>query len=221
MKLALVDAVSVGILCCAVVLTGVTVKREFANHQPRPAVTKVTPRPELSLVGHSMGDVNASVPIVVFADFQCPYCAQAQPLVKQMLAEYPREVRFIYRHLPFQSVHPYARTAALAAECAGAQGAFVDYHDLLYSRQDSIGIIPWKDFAARAGVLSSAEFEACLAEERYIGEIERDILLAQDLEIDRTPTFVIGDAAYAGVPPSDWIRNQIALTRSSAAGGRK
>jgi protein-disulfide isomerase len=133
--------------------------------------------------------------------------------MKSTLADYPRDVKIMYRHLPLETIHPHARTAAMAAECAGAQGRFPAYHDLLYSHQDSIGTISWTDLAVRAGVASSREFEECLAQERFAGEVERDVLLAKELNVTSTPTFIIGDEAYTGVPPAAWIKRQIARTK--------
>jgi protein-disulfide isomerase len=215
MRLSILDVASLGLLACALTLTGVVVKRDLISSRPRNAVTKVRPRADVQLVGRSIGSPEANVPVVVFADFQCPYCARAQAVIKQTLAEYSGEVKIMYRHLPIETIHPHAWTAALAAECAGDQGAFHAYHDLLYAHQDSIGKISWSDLAVRAAVPSQEQFESCLREERHTGAIERDVLLARELKINGTPTFIVADEAYSGLPPSSWFRQQIARAQAT------
>lgn len=204
---------AVGIFACALVLTGVVIRRELFSQASETAVFRVFPRPDVNLVGRVIGSEMASVPIVVFADFQCPYCADAQRTIKAILAADPDGVKILYRHLPLETIHPYAWTAALASECAGDQDAFPRYHDLLFALQDSLGELSWTDLAVRADVADTSVFDRCVSEERHAGTVERDVLLARDLGIDRTPTFVIGDEAWRGVPPASWVRKQVARAR--------
>ena len=77
-------------------------------------------------------------------------------------------------------------------------------------RQDSIGKLSWTDLAVRASVSSIEQFEECLTEQRHTGVVERDVLLARELNVERTPTFIIGDEAYSGLPPASWFKRQIA-----------
>ena len=79
------------------------------------------------------GNQNAKVTIVEFSDFECPYCARAFPTVQQILKEYPNDVKFVYKHLPLNNIHPKAQKAAEAAACAQDQGKFWEYHDKLFS----------------------------------------------------------------------------------------
>lgn len=217
MKLSVTDVASIGVLVCAVTLTGVVLRRELATPSPTTGEISVRPRADVQLVGQVIGAADAPVPVVVFGDFQCPYCARAQPILKEILRAYEDRVKIVYRHLPLEAIHPHAWTAALAAECAAEQGAFAAFHDLLYSVQDSIGTLSWKNLAARAGVRNRSLFEDCLAQERHAGSIERDILLARDLRIDRTPTFIVGDAMYLGLPPVRWLEQRLAAELERAA----
>ncbi|HEX6314972.1 MAG TPA: DsbA family protein [Gemmatimonadaceae bacterium] len=204
-KLALLDVATLAILGCASLLTGVAVHREFFSKPDDAAAFKVPVRADLNLAGRVIGSSRAPVSLTIFADFQCPYCANAQAALRSLLSVDPR-VKIRYRHLPLETIHPHAWKAALAAECAADQGAFEAYHDLLFAKQDSIGKIAWSELAVRSGVRSTPEFEACLAEERHSGTIERDVLLARDLGIDRTPTFVVGENGYRGVPSRTWLK---------------
>ncbi len=81
--------------------------------------------------------VDPAVTVVEYGDFQCPGCAGMAPLLKQLVAAYPEDVQIVYRHFPLNSIHPHAQKAAEAAEAAGAQGKFWEYHDLLFERQTS------------------------------------------------------------------------------------
>ena len=80
---------------------------------------------------HIRGSANASITLIEFGDFECPYCGQAEPVVRELLAD--RDLRYVWRHLPLTDVHPRAQIAAEAAEAAGAQGQFWQMHDLLFS----------------------------------------------------------------------------------------
>lgn len=217
MKSSVADIASLGILGCALLLTSVIVKREFLDPEPRSPTRKVPRRADVQLVGRVIGKSDAAVSVVVFADFQCPYCARAQALIQATLRRNEGRVNVIYRHLPLQTIHPRAWEAAIASECAGEQGVFHEYHDLLYARQDSIGRIPWQEFAARAGAAAPESFERCLESEQPNDAVERDVVLARQLGIDRTPAFIVGDQMYAGVPPSAWIERRIAAELRRAA----
>jgi len=212
MKRPLADLASVGILGCALLLTGIAVRREFFS-APRPqddGPRRVASGPALTRVGRVLGSDSADATVVVFADFQCPYCAKARVVVDSLLREVPPRFNVRYRHLPLETLHPHAWTAALASECAGDQGRFREYHDVLYTLQDSIGKLSWTDFAARAGVPRVREFDLCLVAERHTNAIERDVALARSLAIRGTPAFVVEGELFEGVPSSAWLGRRIA-----------
>ncbi len=81
------------------------------------------------------GGEDAYVTIIEYSDFQCPACASVAPMLQQLAAAYPNDVRLVYRHFPLVSIHPNAQKAAEAAEAAGAQGKFWEYHDTLFANQ--------------------------------------------------------------------------------------
>jgi protein-disulfide isomerase len=84
---------------------------------------------------HVRGPANAPVTVEEYSDFQCPTCGRMHPVVKQLLAKYPRQVRLVFRHFPLATIHRHAREAARASEAAGMQGKFWEMADLLYERQ--------------------------------------------------------------------------------------
>src|SRR5215207_8598370 len=96
----------------------------------------------LELVGtrdHVRGPKDAPVTLVKYGDYECPYCGEAHPVLKELQERVGEQVRFVFRHFPLDSVHPRARRAAQAAEAAASQGRFWEMHDLLYERQDELG----------------------------------------------------------------------------------
>lgn len=109
--------------------------------------------------------------------------------------EYKESVAWVYRSVP---LHSASRAAALAAECAGRQGAFVAMHDRLFAGSDSIGIRAWSSYAAESGIQDTATFVRCLQGASADSAILRDSLAAAALGIRGTPTFLINERQLAG-----------------------
>src|SRR5207249_10071045 len=86
---------------------------------------------------HIRGPVEAPVTLVEYGDFECPFCGQAEPVVRELLRDFGA-VTYVWRHLPLNDVHPNAQRAAEAAEAAAEQGAFWEMHDLLLDRQGAL-----------------------------------------------------------------------------------
>src|SRR5215471_2333024 len=101
-------------------------------------VLLVEPRFDVAADGPSKGPADARVTIIEFSDFQCPYCQRAVSTMKQVLEKYPSDVRLVYRHLPLESIHPFARGAAEAAVCADQQGQFWAFHDKLFENNRAL-----------------------------------------------------------------------------------
>ena len=88
---------------------------------------------------HVRGPKDAPVTLVKYGDYECPYCGEAHPVLKELQERVGEQVSFVFRHFPLDSVHPRARRAAQAAEAAASQGRFWEMHDLLYERQYELG----------------------------------------------------------------------------------
>lgn len=101
-------------------------------------------------------------------------------------------------HFPIDAIHPFARPAAVAAECAGEQGRFGELASLLFAQQDSLGAKPWARFAANAGVADAAAFDRCLRERRTMPAVDRDAKLGTETGLEVTPTLVINGTMYPG-----------------------
>jgi protein-disulfide isomerase len=199
----LTDAV---LVVCAVVVTGAVVKREFLPAEPstRPAPAaprRITGGEDLTRGVRLLGRADAPVKIVAFSDFQCPFCSTFHQTLQRVRARHPDRVAVAYRHLPLDAIHPHARAAGLAAECAGEQGRFESYADLLFAQQDVIGQKDWRRFAEEARVPDVASFDACMAERRWADEIERDARMAAEMRIVVTPTFIINGTLIPGAMP--------------------
>jgi protein-disulfide isomerase len=147
----------------------------------------------------SLGPDHAPITIVEFSDFQCPYCQQSVRILKQLRDMYGEKIRLVYRDYPGPN-HPYAPQAAEAARCAGEQGRFWEYHDLLFGRQS-----PGKgwDFVALAKELGLQlnVFDSCLNSGRFREEITKDLQDGLKLGIASTPTFFINGRPLVGAQP--------------------
>ena len=165
----------------------------IALPQPEPPVLSVSADDDPSI-----GSDRARITIVEFSDYQCPYCKLSVPVIKELLQEYPLDVKVIYRDYPGPN-HPYASQAAEAAHCAGDQGKFWAYHDLLFQQQNQQG---W-DFAALANELKldSLAFGSCLSNGRYREEVAADLRDGLNLGISSTPTFFVNGRPLIGARP--------------------
>ncbi len=153
----------------------------------------------------SVGPENAPVTIIEFSDYQCPYCkAWYDQVYSQLMAAYPNQIRFVYRDYPLPG-HAEAKPAAEAAECAGAQGKYWEFHDALFSDQYAFGRAGYEQYAADLG-LDMASFTTCLDEHTYKSEVEGDALDAAKAGINSTPSFVINGRVVVGaLPLSDFV----------------
>jgi len=140
-----------------------------------------------------MGSDSAPVTLVEFSDFQCQYCAvfrtKVFPRIKTKFID-TGKLRFIHRHLPL-SFHKNARSAAQAAVCAGDQGQYWALSDLLFSRASCLDCQGVMEFSKTLN-LDRNKFEACMSSNSHIAEIEEDIESAGRLDIEGTPSFVLG-----------------------------
>ena len=147
----------------------------------------------------SVGPANAPVTIVEFSDFQCPYCKLSVPLIKEILAKYPGKVRVVYRDYPGPN-HPHAQQAAEAAQCAGDQGKFWEYHDSLFDHQAPRTGWNFTELAKEIGLNQDA-FAACLNTGRYREEVAKDLHDGFKLGVTSTPTFFINGRPLVGAKP--------------------
>jgi protein-disulfide isomerase len=137
--------------------------------------------------------------VIEFADFQCPFCAKASEQIHRLAEEHPGRLAIEYHHLPI-AAHPFARRAALAAECAAAQGRFEPFYYLVFGNQTKLGKWSWNEFAKRAGVTNVTAFDTCLKSERFGQQVDADAEAADRLGVGGTPAWISNDSIFAGAP---------------------
>ena len=161
------------------------------------------------------GPMDAPVTVVEYGDFECPYCGQAESVIRDLLADFG-DVRYVWRHLPLTDVHPRAQAAAEASEAAHAQGAFWEIHDLLLDHQDAL----------RPGDLLRYATELGLDVERFRRDMRRRhgaARIAEDLEsadlsgVSGTPTFFINGRRHRGAYDIDHLSAAVRAARMRAA----
>jgi Na+/H+ antiporter NhaA len=145
---------------------------------------------------HVRGPESALVTLVEYGDLECPYCNQAEPVIRDLLADFG-DLRYVWRHLPLDDVHPHARLAAEATEAAGEQGAFWEMHDLLFEHQDALRKADLVRYAEELG-LDVARFVDDLRERRYADRVSSDVDGADLSGVSGTPTFFINGRRHHG-----------------------
>jgi protein-disulfide isomerase len=165
---------------------------------------------------HIRGPESASVTVVEYGDFQCPYCGQAETAVRELLVD--ADVRFVWRHLPLTDVHPQAQIAAEAAEAAAAQGAFWPMHDLLLTRQDELRPDHLLRYAEELG-LDRERFHADLKRHVHSPRIAQDVESADLSAVSGTPTFFINGQRHYGAYDAKTLATAIKVARARAAVG--
>jgi Na+/H+ antiporter NhaA len=162
---------------------------------------------------HTRGPADASVTLVEYGDFQCPYCGRAEPVVRQLLGD--ADLRFVWRHLPLSDVHPQAQMAAEAAEAAAAQGAFWPMHDLLLDHQDKLRLADLLGYAERLG-LDQDRFQHDLMDQLYQPRVADDIDSADVSGVSGTPTFFINGKRHYGAYDITTLKTAIRTARARA-----
>ena len=165
------------------------------------------------------GAADAPVTIVEFSDFECPFCKQTHPTLKQLLERYPGKVRLAYRDFPLDSIHPQARRAAEAARCASDQGKFWEYHDVLFTQSPQLALEDLRRYAGQVG-LDVTKFDGCLAAGVHKAAVQRDLDEGNRLGITGTPAFFINGRTLTGAQPLDAFTRLIEqeLARVAASG---
>ena len=170
-----------------------------------PEAVRVTVKTEGAFV---KGSKDAKVTMVEFSDFQCPFCHNVVATVKEVMRQYEGRVKWVYRDFPIASLHPQAPKAAEAARCAGEQGKFWEYHDLLFDSQAQATVVDFKRFADQLK-LDAKSFGLCLDNGTHQAAVEADVQDGVRLGITGTPTFFINGRALVGAQPLETFRRII------------
>lgn len=148
------------------------------------------------------GNKNAPITIVEYSDFQCPFCTRFHATMQQVMENYPNKVRWVYRHFPLDAIHPFARKAAEASECAGDQGKFWEYADKLVENYQSINTELFPKLAKDLK-LNISTFNSCLSSGKFASKVSSDLAEGQKSGVRGTPgSFINGQNVKGAVPYS-------------------
>ena len=161
---------------------------------------------------HIRGSHDAPVTLVEYGDYECPYCGQAEVVVRELLDSFGDELRYVWRHLPLSDVHPDAQMAAEAAEAAAAQGAFWDAHDLLLAHQDRLIAPDIGRYAEELG-LDVERFWDELRRREHAPRVAEDVASADESGVAGTPTFFINGRRHHGAYDSETLTEAVEKAR--------
>lgn len=171
------------------------IKKQVKNGA-RAAPAKAAFREQEISIGDSpvIGEANATVTLIEFSDYQCPFCARHfRDVMPQIVKDYvdTGKVKYVMFENPITSLHRNAYDASLAALCAKDQGKYWEMHDVMFANQKKLSVDSLKSFAASIG-LNSPEFDTCLDSKKYEKQIDSDLSTAAKLSVRGTPGFVLG-----------------------------
>jgi Na+/H+ antiporter NhaA len=165
---------------------------------------------------HVRGDPSGAVTLVEYADFECPYCGRAEPTVRELLdMHHGGGLRYVFRHLPLQDVHPHAQLAAEASEAAAAQGAFWQMHDTLMAHQGELDLDDVHRYADELE-LDADRLEDEVRRRVYLPRVSEDVASADSSGVSGTPTFFINGRRHQGVYDIDALTKAISRARTLA-----
>jgi protein-disulfide isomerase len=143
---------------------------------------------------------------VEYGDYQCPYCGQAYPMVKELQKRLGKRLRFVFRNFPLSTMHPHAEHAAEAAEAAGAHGKFWEMHDALYENQEALDDGDLVKYAVAVG-LDPARFTSEMAKHTPAARVREDFMSGVRSGVNGTPTFFINGVRHDDSPDFETLLN--------------
>jgi protein-disulfide isomerase len=153
---------------------------------------------------HIRGPDDALVTLLEYGDFECPYCGEAEPVVRELLDSFGAQLRYVWRHLPLNDVHRHAQLAAEAAEAASTQGKLWEFHDTLFAHQDALTAQDLGRYAQELG-LDVERFWEELRRHEYTPRVAEDVASADASGVSGTPTFFINGRRHHGAYDSDTL----------------
>jgi NhaA family Na+:H+ antiporter len=153
--------------------------------------------PTIANQDHTLGPEDAPVTLVEYGDYECPYCRQVGPIIRELQARFGDRMCYVFRHFPLTTAHPHAQLAAEAAEAAAAQGKFWEMHERLLSFEGVLDKEHLAQLATELG-LDAGRFERELDEQVYADRVRKDFLSAVRSGANGTPTFYLNGVRYDG-----------------------
>jgi len=164
---------------------------------------------------HIRGPEDALVTLVEYGDFECPYCGQAEPIVRDLLADFG-DLRYVWRHLPLNDVHPHAQLAAEASEAAAKHGKFWDMYEILLTHQDALTVKDLIGYVEELG-LDPDQFREAMRKQKYAPRIAEDLESADMSGVSGTPTFFINGRRHYGAYDISTLSAEVKAARARAA----
>jgi protein-disulfide isomerase len=161
---------------------------------------------------HVRGPADAAVTLLEYGDLECPFCGQAEGVIRELLSDFG-DLRYVWRHLPLNDVHPHAQLAAEAAEAAAAQGRFWEMHDSLLAHQDALTLRDLVGEAEGLG-LDVERFRTHLRKRKGAARIAEDVDSADASGVSGTPTFFINGHRHQGAYDIDTLSKAVRLARA-------
>ena len=166
---------------------------------------------------HVRGPGSAPLTLVEYGDFECPHCGRAYDVVKALEEDLGPQLRVVFRHFPLATIHPYAETAAQAAEAAGEQGKFWEMHDILFENQEALAAENLLEYA-QALALDRTEFEEALRNGRHLPRVKEDFMSGVRSGVNGTPGFFVNGQRHDG--SYEYPELLRALRKAATAGAR-
>lgn len=157
---------------------------------------------------HHLGSLNAFVNIVEYGDYECPHCGAAAPLLERLLKEFGEEICFVFRHFPIMALHHNAGIAAVAAEAAGRQGKFWEFHHALFANQYDLSAENILTLARDVG-LDLRTFTNDWEKDELLNRVHADIDSGNMNEISGTPAIFINGILFTGPLTYDDLREEV------------
>lgn len=144
--------------------------------------------------------------LVEFSDFQCPFCAELHPTLKQFMNKHGDEVTLVYKHFPLNQIHPEAMPAAKAAWAAKQQNKFWEYHNALFENQDNLGEELYLEIASQLG-LELEQFNRDRRSNAAKNAIEKDLILGEKMQVTGTPFLIFEGKIIQETPSLEQLEN--------------
>jgi protein-disulfide isomerase len=184
-----------------------------APAQPQAAAEPPSPDQDTKVWPVTAGDApvrgpkNAPVSLIVFSDFQCPFCKRVEPTLSQIEKEYPGKVKVLWKNMPLD-MHPNAKPAAIASVAAGEQGKFWEMHDKLFENQHALDRASLEKYAQDLG-LDMAKFRADLDDPKIAAKVQSDMNEGSALKVDGTPATFVNGRKIPGAYPYDVFKKMV------------
>ncbi len=146
---------------------------------------------------HFQGSPLCAIELIQYGDFQCEHCGEVYPVIKWLMDSFGDLLKFVYRHYPIPTRHPFSLQAAVAAEAAALQGKFWYMHDIIYENQKYLTCNSFSEFASEID-LDTHAFEDCQEHRKLFRKVISDFEGGVKSGVDSTPTFFINGARYNG-----------------------